>query len=62
MNDQDNEEQFHDFSSQVATSVNKVTGKVLSKETEEEASIEDELVAAVFANAPPSDGIQQTHR
>ena len=48
----------------MATSVNKVTGEVLSKETEEEASIKDELVAAVFANAPPSDagGIKQTHR
>ena len=35
-----------------------MTGEAISKETEEEASIEDELVAAVFANAPPSDEIQ----
>ena len=58
MNAQDNEVQFHDFSSRVATSVNEVTGEVISKETEGEASIEDELVAAVIANALPSDGVQ----
>ena len=60
VNDQDNQEQFHDFSSRVATTVNKATGEVISKETEEETSVEDELVAAVIANAPPSDGGQAT--
>ena len=58
MNTQNNEVQFHDFSSRVATSVNKLTGEVISKEAEDEASIEDELVAAVIANVPPSDGVQ----
>ena len=39
----------------MATSVNKVTGKVISKEMEEQASIEDDIAAAVIANALPND-------
>jgi len=58
VNDIDIQEQFDDFScrvaSQLATTVNKETGDVIRKETEEDTAIEDELIAAVINNAPAS--------
>ena len=54
VNDIDIQEQFDDFSCRVATTVNKETGDVIRKETEEDTAIEDEVIAAVIDNAPAS--------
>jgi hypothetical protein len=53
-NETDDLEQFDDFSSAVATKVHVATGEVTSKEGEEDAEVEEELVAAVVSYAQSS--------
>ena len=51
VNEHDDQEQFNDFSSAITTVVNTATGMVASREEEEDAEVEDELIAAVVAQA-----------
>ena len=50
-------EQSSDFSSAVVTTVDSATGHVTSKEAEEDAEIEEQLVDAVVSHAQSSAGI-----